>query len=177
MTLNCKLPDKILVECRCDLDLEFSRSNMEFPITQLKIIPLPQNKKQTYQLNSRPWMCPSHLTMAMTLTWNFQGQIWNLLYLSQKWSDRHKTKNKHTGNVCTLCFKCGHKIWPWLKFSRSNVKFAISQPKLVWLPLNEKQIYQLNSISNSNAVIGFDLGHNLDLGFSWSNFEAAVSQE
>ena len=28
----------------------------------------------------------------MTLTLNFQGQIWNLLYLSQKWSDCHETK-------------------------------------------------------------------------------------
>ena len=31
----------------------------------------------------------------MTLTLNFQGQIWNLLYLSQKWSDCHGTKSKH----------------------------------------------------------------------------------
>ena len=28
-------------------------------------------------------MWPSGLTLAMTLTLNFQGQIWNLLYLSQ----------------------------------------------------------------------------------------------
>ena len=31
-------------------------------------------------------------TFVLTLTLNFQGQIWNLLYLSQIWSDCHKTK-------------------------------------------------------------------------------------
>ena len=40
-------------------------------------------QKQTYQLNARPQMGPSGLTLAMTLTLNFQGHIWNLLYLSQ----------------------------------------------------------------------------------------------
>ena len=34
----------------------------------------------------------SSLTLTMTLTLNFQGQIWNFLYLSQKWSDCHETK-------------------------------------------------------------------------------------
>ena len=31
-----------------DLDLEFSRSNMEFAISQPKMVRLPQNEKQTY---------------------------------------------------------------------------------------------------------------------------------
>ena len=78
-----------------DLDLEFSRSNMEFPISQPKVARLPRNKKETYRLNSRAQMCPSGLTLAMTLTLNFQGQIWNFLYLSQKGSDCHETKSKH----------------------------------------------------------------------------------
>ena len=37
-------------------------------------------QKQTYRLNSRPQMGSSGLTLAMTLTLNFQGQIWNVLY-------------------------------------------------------------------------------------------------
>ena len=78
-----------------DLDLEFSRSNMEFPISQPKVARLPRNKKETYRLKSRAQMCPSGLTLAMTLTLNFQGQIWNFLYLSQKGSDCHETKSKH----------------------------------------------------------------------------------
>ena len=63
------------VTIRCDLghdlDLEFSRSNMEFPISQAKVVWLPRNKKQTYRLNSRPQMLPMCLTLAVTLTIEF----------------------------------------------------------------------------------------------------------
>ena len=131
----------------------------------------------------------------MTLIWNFQGQIWNWLYLCQKWFDCHETKSKHIDWSQGL--KCDHRVWPWLltwpwifkvkygigyisakngliatkrkasilielqisnmtirfnlghdldlEFSRSNVKFAISQPKVVRLPRNKKQTYQLNT--------------------------------
>ena len=78
-----------------DLDLEFSRSNMEFAISQPKMVWLPRNKKQTYRLNTRPQMWPSGLTMTMTMTLNFHGQIWNFLYLCQKWSGCHETNSKH----------------------------------------------------------------------------------
>ena len=72
---------------------------------------LPWNEKQAYQLNSRPQMWPSGLTLAMTLTLNFHGQIWNLLYLSQKSSDFLETKSKY--NDWTLGIKCDHQVWPW----------------------------------------------------------------
>ena len=48
------------------------------------MVPLPRNKKQAHRLNSMPQMWPSGLILTMTLTLNFQCQIWNLLYLSQK---------------------------------------------------------------------------------------------
>ena len=94
-------------------------------------------------------MWPSDLTLAVTLTLNFQGQIWNSLYLGQKWSDCHEKTNKHID--WTLSLKCDHQIWPWLwpwpdlEFSRSNMEFTISWPKMVWLPRNKKQTYRLNS--------------------------------
>ena len=94
-----------------DLDLEFSRSNIEFAISQLKMVWLPRNEKQTYRLKSGAQMWPSGLTLAMTLTFNFQGQIWNFLYLSPKWSDCHETKSKHID--WTLMLKCDHRVWPW----------------------------------------------------------------
>ena len=175
-----------MVDFRRDLDLEFSRSNMEFYISA-KNGPIAWNKKQTHRLNSRPQMWPLSLTLAMTLTLNFQGQIWNLLYLSQKWCDCHKTKSKHIywsqdlkydhwvtlAMALTLNFQ--GQIWYWLylcqkwpdchemkskhrlnfrlqmwpsdftfgcdldlEFSRSNMRFAISQPKVVQWPRNEK---------------------------------------
>ena len=55
-----------------DLDLEFSRSNMEFPISQPNVVRLPRNKKQTYGLNSRPQMWPMGLTLTIILTF----EIW-----------------------------------------------------------------------------------------------------
>ena len=81
------------------LDLQFSRSNMEFAISQPKIVRLPQNKRQANWLISRPRMGPSGLTLAMTLTLNFQSHIGNLLYVARpkKWSYFPKTKFRHTG--------------------------------------------------------------------------------
>ena len=75
------------------------------------MVRLPRNEKQTHRLNSRPQMWPSGLTLTMTLTLTFQGQIWNLLYLSQKWCDCHKTKSKHIDWCQGL--KCDHRVWPW----------------------------------------------------------------
>ena len=72
---------------------------------------LPRNKKQTYRSESRPQMWPSDFTLVVTLTLNFQGQIWNLLYLSQKWSDCCKTKSKNID--WTQGLKCDHRVWPW----------------------------------------------------------------
>ena len=109
--LTYRLPDKIWVDFHCDLNLEFSRSNMEFAISQPKMVRLPWNEEQTYQLKSRPQMWPSSLTLAMTLTLNFQGQIWNLLYLSQQWFYCHETKSKNVDWTQGLI--CDHQVWPW----------------------------------------------------------------
>ena len=75
--------------------------------------PFAQNEKQTHRLNSRPQMWPSDLTLALTLTLtlNFHGQIWNLLYLNQKWSDCHKTKSKHIDLNSRP--QIGQWVWPW----------------------------------------------------------------
>ena len=94
------------------LDLEFSMSNMEFAISLPKMVWLPRNEKQTYRLNFRTQMWPSGLTLAMTLTLNFQGQIWNLLYLGQQCSNFDETKSIHTN--WTLGLKCDQWVWHWL---------------------------------------------------------------
>ena len=94
-----------------DPDRDFPRSNIEFAISQPKMVHLPRNEKQTYRLNSRLQMWPSGLTLAMTLTLNFQGPIWNFLYLSEKWSDCHETKSKNID--WTPGLKCDQCVWPW----------------------------------------------------------------
>ena len=57
------------------LDLEFSRSNMEFAISQRKVVWLLRNEKQTYRLNSRPQMWPMGLTSTMILTFEFLSNV------------------------------------------------------------------------------------------------------
>ena len=51
-----------------------------------------QYEKQTYWLNSRCQMWSLAMTLALTL--NFEGQIFDLLYILTKWSDCHGTKNE-----------------------------------------------------------------------------------
>ena len=118
--------------------------------------------------------------------------MWNLLYLSQKWSDCHKTKSKHIDR--TLWLKFDNRVWPWpwpwpWIF---KVKYGICyiSAQMVRLPRNEKQIYRLNSgpqiwlmgltltitltfeFWRSNVTFTFNHTH----GFSWSNFDIVVSQ-
>ena len=84
---------------------------------------------------------------VVTLTLNFQGQIWNLLYLRQKLSDCHETKSKHID--WTLGLKCDHWIWPWPWHWpwTFKIKYGICyiSEKMVRLPRNEKLINRLHS--------------------------------
>ena len=123
------------------------------------MVRLPQNKKQTYRLNSKPQMWPSYLTMAMTLTLNFQGQICNLLYLCQKWSDCHETKNNLIDR--TLSLRCDHQIWPsvWPWHWIFKVKYGIHSILAKNGPIATKQEANISiEIYASNVTTGFD-GH------------------
>ena len=147
-----------------DLDLDFSRSNMEFAISLPKMVRLPRNEKQTYWLNSRAQMWPSGLTLAMTLTLNFQGQIWNLLYISQKCSDCHETKSKHID--WTLGLKCDHRVWPlpWPWPWIFKVKYRICYISAKNGPIvTKRKANILIELHASNVTNGFDLDHNIDL--------------
>ena len=100
-----------------------------------------------------------------------------MLYLSQKWSDCHETKSKHID--WTLGLKCDQRVWPWpwpwpwifkVKYricyiSAKNGPIATKRKANIWIEL-----------WGSNVTSGFDLGHDLDLEFSRSNIEFAISQ-
>ena len=47
---------------------------------------------------------------VMTLSLNFPGQIWNLLYLSRKCADCFDSKSKYID--WTLGLKWDHRVWP-----------------------------------------------------------------
>ena len=141
-------------------------------------------------------MWPSGLTLAMTLTLNFQGQIQNLLYLSQKWSDCHETKSKHID--WTLGLKCDHRVWfwpwPWPWIFKVKYRICYISAQNGQIASKQRQTYQLNSrpqmwpmglnltitltfeFWKSNMTLNFDHTDDLDHGFSWSNFEIVVSQ-
>ena len=129
------------------------------------MVRLSRNENQTHRLNSRPQMWPSGLALAMNLTLNFQGQIWNLLYISaKKWCDCHETKSKHVDGTQGL--KCDHQVWPWpwpwpwifkVKYvicyiSDKNGQIATKRKANISIELQA-----------SNVTNGFDLGHNLDI--------------
>ena len=112
----------------------------------------------------------------MTLTLHCQGQIWNLLYLSQKWSNCHETKSKHID--WTLGLKCDHRVWPWPWPWSWNFKvkygFCYISAKNGAIATKRKANISID-LKASNATIRFDLGHDLDLEFSRSNMEFATS--
>ena len=142
------------------------------------MVRLPRNEKQTYRLNSLAQMWPSRLTLAMTLTLNFQGQIYNLLYLSQ--NGPIATKRKANISIELQGLKCDHQVWtwpwPWPWIFKVKYRICYISAKMVRLPRNEKQTYRLNSKA-SNVTIRFEHGHDLDIEFSRSNIEFAISQE
>ena len=147
-----------------DLDLEFSRSNIELNISQQKMVRLPQNEKQTYRFISRPQMWPSGLTLAMTLTLNFKGQIWNWLYLCQKWSDCHETKSEHID--WTLGLKCNHQIWPWPWpwpwIFKAKYEICYISTKSGPIAMRRKANISIWTLG-LKFDNGFDLGHDLDI--------------
>ena len=57
LALACRLPDSMLVDFCRDLDLEFSRSNMEFAISRPKMVRLPRNEKQIKTVNPEGTFC------------------------------------------------------------------------------------------------------------------------
>ena len=101
---------------------------------------------------------------VMTLTLNFQGQISNWLYLSQKWSDCHETKSKHIS--WTLGLKCDHQIypwsWPWPRIFK--VKYEICYISTKSGPIATKQKANISIWTlGLKCDNGFNLGHDIDI--------------
>ena len=107
----------------------------------------------------------SNVVIAIDLSNNLDLElsrsIWNLLYLSQKWSDFHVTKNKHWLNS-------RHQMWASCLLG----------------PWNFKVKYGVWCISAKNSLIAMepkiskswnhDLTHDLDHGFSRWNFNGHI---
>ena len=138
-----------------------------------------ETKKQTYRLNCRHQMWPPGLTLVLLiLTLNFQCQIWNLLYISAKNGSIATKQNKNIDWI--LGIKCDHRVWPWPWpwLWNFKVKYGLCyiSAKTVRLPWNKKQTYRSNFRHQVWSAQWFDLGHDIDLEFSRSNIDFAISQ-
>ena len=142
-----------------DLDLDFSRSNMEFAISQPKMVRLPRNKKQTYRLNSRPQMWPMGLTLTITL------DLWIL-------------KVKHDLDLWPHTWP-----WPWIfmvKYLNSCIsewegrltlhkgvgsRSFMTMTMTIWWPRSGVWIYQI--VTGVTSVVGVLSTHLVFLHFLW----------
>ena len=130
----------------CDLDLEFSRPNMEFTISQTKWSNCHETKSKhinwilSLKCDHRIWPWP------WPWSWIFKVK-YGIYYISAK---NGPIAMKQKANISielyapnvTIGFELGYDLD--YEFSRSNLEFAISQPKIVWLPQNEKYAYRMN---------------------------------
>ena len=128
-----------------DLDLEFSRLDMEFLTSQPKVVRLPWNEKQTYRLNSRPQMWPMGLTLTMSLTFEFWRSNVTLTFWLHTWS------------------------WPWIfmvKFwnsciseweGRGGSRSLMAMTMTIWWPRSGVWIYQI--VTGVTSVVGVPSTH------------------
>ena len=127
------------------------------------MVRLPRNEKQTYRLISRPQMWPSGLTLAMTLTLNFQGEMRNWLYLPKMvWLPRNE-KQTHQLNsrrqmwpsdltlAMTLTLNFQGQIWNLLYLNQK------------WSDCHETKSKHIDLNSRPQCDNGFDLGHDIDI--------------
>ena len=125
---------------------------------------------------SRPVVVQHHGHLTFTL--DFQGQIPKMLYLRNGMADWHGTKGMWVDRMLhPLCdFQCSTHPWPWpwifkVKFWKScilGIGWSI-----------DMELKGCESIECWTHIVTFNvhLTHDLDLGFSRSNFENALDQE
>ena len=125
---------------------------------------------------SRPVVVQHH--GHLTLTLDFQGQILKMLYLRNGRADWHWTKGMWIDRMLhPLCnFQRSPHLWPWPSIFK--VKFWNSRISgMGWLIDMERKGCESIGCCIHFVTFIVHLTHYLDLGFSRSNFENAVSQE
>ena len=93
MALTCRLPDYILVNFCCDLDLQFSRSNMEFAISQPKMSPIATKRKANISIELKASKMIIGFDLDHDLDLEFSRSNMEFAISQPKWSDRHETKS------------------------------------------------------------------------------------
>ena len=160
-----------------DLDLGFSRSNFEKVVSQEWDGRLRWNERDVSWYNVGHMLWFSTFTSPMTLALDFQGHLMKMLYLRNGTADWHGTKGMSVDIMldpyCDI--QCSFHPWPWPWIFKVNLwKCCISG--MGWLIDLERNGYE--SIECWTHVVTFNvhLNHDLDLGFSRSNFSIAIDR-
>ena len=112
----------------------------------------------------------------MTLTLDFQGLILKMLYLRNGRADWHGTKGMWVDRMLHPLYD--FQLWPWPWPWIFKVKFEKNRISAMGWPI-DLELKGCASIDCWTHVVTFNvhLTHDLDLGFSKSNFEKVVSPE
>ena len=161
-----------------DLDLGFSRSNFENAVSQEWEGRLIWNEKDLSRQNVGPMLWLSMFTSSMTLTLDFQGQILKKSNLRNGMAHWHGTKGMWVDRMLhpLYDFECPlHPwLWPWIfkvKYWKCCISGMGGQIDM------ERKGFEATECWTHVVTFNVHLFHDLDLGFSRSNFEKVESQE
>ena len=103
----------------------------------------------------------------LTLTLDFQGQILKMLYLRNGRANQHGTKWIWVDRMLYQLGDLELWIWPWI------LKVRLLKSSLIsirgWIDMEPKGCEWIGCWTQV-VTLNFDLTHDLDLGFSRSNF-------
>ena len=123
-------------------------------ISQPKMVRLPRNEKKTHRLNSRPQMWPLVLTLPMNLTLNFQGQIWNWLYLSAT-KRKANISIEHWASNVTNGFDLGHDLDIWIFKVKCDLADLVTKVRCKDLPEWPGDFRCQRAIDSSSYIYDF----------------------
>ena len=134
-----------------DLDLDFSRSNMEFAISQPKMVRLPRNEKQIYRLNSRPQMWPMGLTLTITLTFEFWRSNVTLTFDHTQWP-------RPWIFMVKFWYSCISEWEGRLTLHKGGgIRSFMTMTKTIWWPRSGVWIYLM--VTGVTSVVGVPSAH------------------
>ena len=160
------------------LDIGFSRSNFKKVISQEWHSRLTWDERDVSRENNGSMLWLSTFPSLMTLTLDFQGQMLKMLYLRNRRADWHGTKGMWVDRMLHPLgdFQLWPQPWPWplifkVKFWKSPISGMGWPIDMGWKGCESIECW------NHVMTLNLPLTHDLDLGFSMSNFEKVVSQE
>ena len=130
---------------------------MEFALSQPKLILLPQNKKQTYRLNSRPRMWPSDLILANDLDLEFSRSNMEFAITQPKmvWLSRNEKQTYRFNSrpwMHPSDFTLARTLT--LNFQQYGIYYILAKNGLIAMKWNDKQRVLMHGHQGWNVRYG-----------------------